>query len=326
MPTFEMTYKITFGNSLFAVSQLRGISKIQLKSSVEQLGNTATIEFPATIQNVPYDVEKKVKRGFVVKIEMGYNGQTRQEFLGYVRSISANNPCTIECEDGIYLFRKEVKGKVFLKSTVEDILKYVCGQIGTFNLKADLGGLKYDKFVINSGATGYEVLRKIKEQYGLSIYVRGGELVATLKYIERVGEVTYDYKKNVKDSGLKWVEETDVKVEVRVRGVGADNKLTETLSIGTKGGEVRKLPNRVNVTDKIALEKIAKEELKRLTYRGFRGELTGWGVPYCAIGYSARIIDSDYHDHDGTYFVKEVEVLFSKSGFERKVTLGEKIA
>lgn len=326
MPVLEMTYKVVFGNTMFAVSQLKGISRIKINSSVESLGNTATIEFPSTIQNTPYDVTKKLKRGFIVRIDLGYNGQNKQEFIGYVRSISANNPCTIECEDGIYLFRKEIKGKVFTKSTVEAILQYVCGQIGTYTLKANLGGLKYDKFVIQAGATGYEVLRKIKEQYGLSIYVRGGELVATLKYIERNGQVTYDFKKNVKDSNLKWVEQEDVKVEVRVRGVGTDNKMTETISVGSKGGEVKKLPNRINVTDKATLEKIAKETLKLLTYKGFRGDLTGWGVPYCEIGYSARVVDSDYTDHEGVYFVKAIEVEFSKNGFERKITLGEKLA
>lgn len=325
MPTFEMTFKILFGTTQFAVSQLKGITKVKINSSVDSLADTATIEFPATIENVPYDVTKKLKRGFVVRIELGYNGQNNLEFLGYVRSISANNPCVIECEDGMYLFRKEIKGKVFLKSTVATILQYVCSQIGVFTLKENLGGLKYDKFVIQNGATGFEVLQKIKEQYGISIYVKDGNLVANLKYIERNGTVNYDFRRSVKESNLKWVEEQDVKVEVRVRGVGADNKQTETVSVGSKGGEVRKLPNKINVTDKATLEKVAREELKRLTYKGFRGDLTTWGIPFCDIGYSARIIDADYPDHEGTYFVKAVETGFSKNGFERKITLGEKL-
>lgn len=325
MATFEMTYKVYFGNMLFAVSQLKAITRIKINTSVESLADTATIELPATIENVPYDITKKLKRGYVVRIELGYNNQNNLEFLGYVRSISANNPCVIECEDGMFLFRKEIKGKIFVKSTVAVILQYVCSQIGVYKLKENLGGLKYDKFVIQNGATGFEVLQKLKESYGISIYVKGGDLVANLKYIERNGSVSFDFRRNVKESNLEWVEEQDVKVEVRVRGVGADNKQTETVSVGSKGGEVKKLPNKINVTDKATLDKIAREELKRLTYKGFRGDLTTWGIPFCDIGYSARIIDADYPDHEGTYFVKAVETEFSKKGFERKITLGEKL-
>lgn len=327
MPTFEMTYKILFGTTQFAVNQLKGITKVKINSSVDSLADTAIIEFPATIENVPYDVEKRLKRGNVVRIELGYNGQNNLEFLGYVRSISANNPCVVECEDGMFLFRKEIKGKVFGKTTVDAILQYVCSQIGVFTLKSDLQGLKYDKFVIGNGASGFEVLQKIKEKFGINIYIKGGNLFANLKYTENSGSVVnYDFSKNVKASNLKWVEEEDVKVEVRVRGVGADNKQTETVSIGSKGGEVRKLPNKINVTDTATLEKVAREELKRLTYKGFRGDLTTWGIPFVDTGYTARIIDVDYEARTGGYFVKSVETEFSKNGFERKVTLGVKLS
>lgn len=321
MATGVMAYRITFGDL-----RLKGLSSVTINSSVEILADTATITLPSMIHGLPYDLEAKIKRGSKVRIDLGYNDYFVKEFEGFVRSISLNNPSKIECEDQMYLFRKEIKPTVFVKKNVNDILTYVCGQIGGFSYKSnpELSGMIYDKFTVQS-ATGYEVLQSLKEQFLINIYIEKNVLRAGLKYTERLGTVTLDFTKNIQAESLDFLQSTDVKVQVKIKGQGKDNKVSADVQVGTAGGVVRQLPNRLNITDRATLEKIAKEELKRLSYSGYRGDLTTWGVPFVQRGYNAKIIDKDYPAREGVYFVKSVNTDFSIAGFRRKIELGERL-
>lgn len=315
-----MTYQIKIGTLT-----MKGVTAVRINSSVESLADTATIELPAYVGNEPYDIEAKIKRGMKVTIDLGYQDRNKREFTGYVRSISVNTPCLIECEDDMFLFRKEVKSEVFVKKSVSDILRSICTQLG-FKLTSFVDDLKYDKFVIRD-ATGYEVLTKIQEQFRIALYIWDGELWATYQSQNRNGTAAVDYSKNIKASELKYVREVDVKVRVQIRGVGADNKATKTITAGEAGGEVLNLPDRLNVTDEQALLSIAKEELRLRSYTGYRGSLTCWGRPYVGRGFVLNVIDNDYRDRNGYYYVKSTEVNFSKStGYERKIDLAERLA
>lgn len=319
MATFALTYNIHIG-----LNRLKGLSKVEIRSSVDTLSDTATITLPAYINNVTYDIERRVKRGMKVKFDLGYDGENVTEFVGYVRSISVNSPVVIECEDEMFLFRKAVKSEVFVNASVTEILESVASQL-SFGLDSSVSDLKYDKFVIQS-ATGYEVLMKIKDQFNISLYIRDGKLFAGYRYLERFGNVTVDFEQNVKASNLQYVSAEDVKVQVQLKGVGKDNKSTRQIEVGERGGEVIKLPPRLNITDEAALERIAKDELKRLSYSGFRGDVTTFGRPYSERGYVAKVIDPDYPDRVGNYFVKGVTVSFSQNGYERKLELGERLS
>lgn len=321
MATFWMCYTITINGT-----EVRGISKVEIVKSVDSLADVAYLEFPAYIQNKVFDIEKKWKRGDEVVIKLGYNNKYTQEFKGYIRAMSVNNPCLISCEDEMYLFRKKVEAKGFKKASVDTILKYVCSQVGGFTLDSSVGGLTYDKFIIRPNSTGYEVIAKIKEQFGIKVYVRNGKLVANLAFVERNGVVTYDFEKNVKAANLDWVVEEDVKVQVVVRGIGKDNKVTKNIEAGEQGGEVVKLPDQLNVTDEGVLKKMADERLKKLRYSGYRGDLTGWGRPYCDIGFTANIKQPYYAARNGGYYVKSITIRFGRdTGFERQVSLGPKL-
>ena len=320
MAVFWMCQRVTIGGQV-----LKGITEVETETSVESLSDTAKIVLPFKIHGVIFDVEKRFKRGDAIKIELGYNGKYQTEFEGFVRTISANNPCMIECEDWMFRMRKEVALKAFVNVSVDTILKYVCEQVGGFKLQSTVGDLKYDKFVIRN-ATGYEVLEKIRQQFGISIYAKPGAIVANLKFTEKTGAVEIDMDRNVKAASLQYIKETDIKVQVKVKGVKKDNTATKEITVGSKGGEVVTMPDQTNISDEKSLEAKAKEYLKTLTYTGYRGDITTFGRPFCDLGFSARVIDPDFPDRTGNYYVKGVKVKFSiGSGYQRTVQLGRKL-
>jgi hypothetical protein len=308
---------------------LRGIESVTVESNAEALADTCTITVPGAVYNLPYAIEDKIKRGDTVTVKLGYDGQLQTEFTGYLKSIRPNTPMTLECEDSIYLFRKPIKDKAFKKTTAIEVIRYVLAQINSqltgekMTLVTDITGMQFDKFTIIR-ANGYEVLEKIKQETGLAIYCRGHELHCHLLYTEKRGQVTYDFARNIEDTDdLEYVRADDVKIRVKVIGRTKKGANVE-IETGEKGGDLRTF-QRPTISDKATLENIGKQELKKLSFDGYKGAIKGWLVPFVGTGYSAKVIDNDYPNRAGTYYVKAVKTEFSSSGGRRTVSLGIKV-
>ena len=84
---------------------------------------------------------------------------------------------------------------------------------------------------------------------------------------------------------------------------------------------MRTLPLLNNVPES-QLPAIAKAELEKYKRAGFDGTFTTWGVPRAAHGDIADIEDSEYPEHNGSYYMKKVEISASADGgFRRTITL-----
>ena len=325
-PMFTMNYEVQIGTA-----KLKGIESITIDSSADLLSDQCKIALPGMAYNKAYDVERAIKRGDAVTVRLGYDGQLHTEFQGYLKSIHPNTPMTLECEDSAYLFRKSIKDKQFKKTTAVAILQYVVDQVNAqlkptekMSLVTELDGMQFDTFTIVR-SNGYEVLDKLKQETGLAIYCRGNELHCHLLYTKKTGDVTYDFARNLEESdGLEYVSAEDVKVLVKM--VGKTKKgATIEVEVGEKGGDVRTF-QRPSVSDKTTLETIGKEELKKLSFDGYKGAVKGWLIPVCEFGYSAKLIDPDYPTREGRYYVTAVKTEFSASGGRRTVTLGVKVS
>ncbi len=320
-----MNYAVRIGTAT-----LKGVDSITINSTASQLSDLCTITLPGMLYNQGYSIEGRVKRGDRVVVELGYNGILRTEFAGYLKSVHPNAPMKIECEDSAYLFRKPIKDKQFGKTTVVAILDYVVGQINAqlkgpkIRLVAGAGGMQFDKFTIVR-ANGYEVLEKLRQETGLAIFFRGDVLHCSLLYAEKAGDVVYDFARNVEESdGLEYVRAEDVKVRVKVTGQGKKGK-TVVVETGETGGELREL-RRPAVSDKDTLAAIGQQELKSLSYDGYKGALKAWLLPVCAIGYTAKVMDAAYPERAGSYYVNAVKTEFSSGGGRRTVGLGIKLS
>jgi hypothetical protein len=76
------------------------------------------------------------------------------------------------------------------------------------------------------------------------------------------------------------------------------------------------------------LEK-AKKLLESTYNNRFRdrydGSLTGWLIPYCRPGFTAKIKDLDFEERISFYYVDSVVSEFSESGGKRTVKLGFRV-
>lgn len=319
-----MIHDIQIGNYKLGLLQ-----SVEIHKSVDLLADTAVIVVPGVVYNQSLDIEDKVKTGDAVRIAFGYDDSVIVEFEGFLQRIDTDDSSlTFNCEDGMFLMRKPVADRELKNTTVKAIAEYLLeapsnspsGGGFTLNCTYDI---TYEKFVIKN-ANAFDVLQKLQDDTKANIYMNGNELNIHPAYVEKGGDVYYDFALNIESSDLKYRSTDDRKFEVAVEGIGLDGK-RKTVTVGTTGGEKRTV-KVFNVMDDAALKKRGEEELKYLSYDGYEGSITGWLVPYAEPTFSAHIHDREYEYKTGSYYVVSVTTTFSESGGARKVELGRKVS
>lgn len=304
------------------------LDEVEIHKSVDLLADTCTIKLPGSIYNKALKIEDadgkdKIKRGDVVVVGLGYDGQLREEFRGFLLTISTDDGSVlIQCENDLFLLRKSVRDKEFKKQTVKQIAQYLVEETGV-DLKVNCSlTIDYDKFVIHN-ATAYDVLKKLQEETKGNIYIKGSELHIHPPYIEKHGYVSYSFQQNIEQSDLKYKRAEDKRVEVIVENVGPDGKVKRVTSGNTGGDKIT--ISGAGLSD-AAMKLLADNEYTRNLYDGYEGSVTTWLIPFADKGFSAKIRDEDYEYKDGLYYVTAVTTTLSGSGGGvRKVQLGKKL-
>ena len=313
-----MIYDIHIGD--YKVGMLEGV---KIHRSVELLADTAVITLPAAEYNRTLDIEIMIKRGDRVTIAFGYEETgIVTEFSGWLQRIGTDGDAiTLECEDDLFRFRKDLPDMQYKNISLAALLDRVVSGIG--------GGIQvscsydwtYDKFVV-SNATGYDVLKKVQEECGADIYLTDNTLHVHPPG-ENIGdEVIYDFTMNVQECDLSYRKASDRKVKVVVKALMPDGKV-KVREYGSTGGE--KVEVKAATTDDNSMKARGESEVKRLSFDGYDGKITTWLVPVIRPGDSVQLHDPDYPYKDGRYFVRSVQTSFGPDGGTREIELGFKL-
>ncbi len=324
---YSMDWEIQFKGLYGKKYKLGILSEVEIEESVENLADVATIVLPEAIMNtVLYNqLTRLIGRGSEVLIRLGYDGELKDEFTGYVKEVPTNdNTLKIVCEDALFLFRVGVPDVELKPTSLKAIAQYLVDHIdSSFTVSCDYD-ISYEKFVIHQ-ATGFDVLKKLQDETKGNIYFDTANKVLHIHppYVEKGGDVVYAMHRNVEESSLEYKLSEDKKIEVTVESTDIKGTVKK-VTAGTTGGDTVTL--RVGPMDEANMQRIAEAALKKNTYDGYEGDLTGWLVPFCKPTYSAKVIDLDYEFKTGNYYVVGVKTSFSESGGKRTVTLGIKIS
>ncbi|PIB28920.1 hypothetical protein BFP77_08360 [Maribacter sp. 4U21] len=325
---FVLDCEIVLG--IYKFRQVRGV---KITKSVDLLSDTAEIEVPMSAlfgnKKVGFfrsQIEREIVAGTPVKITLRYLGVFEKvEFEGFVRWVKPNVPTvTIECEDVIYKVRQKQITKNFGKTTLREVLKHIVADTG-LELAGDIPEVNFDQFILKN-VNGAQALEKIKENYGLYLFIDDdGKLFAGLRQTKNIGEtVVYDLYRNIAGHDLKFRRAEDVRINLKVIGVRPDNTKVEVI-VGDTTGEQRTI-FRYNVTDTATLKKLGEAELSELKYDGYEGTLTGFLIPYATRGMNVEIRDKNYPERTGSYFIPKVVTTFGTNGARREVELSSKVS
>ena len=300
------------------------LDKVEIHRSVEQMSDTAVITLPAAQYNSALRVEDKLHRGDEVSIRLGYKETGLvEEFRGWLQRVSTDGGnIKLHCEDETFMLRKEIPNEVLKGVGLDALLRHVVSAAG-LSLTVDCSYTwTYSKFVINN-ATAYDVMKKVQEECGADIYICDGTL-----HVHPPGEVMhderfYDLSVNVEKEDLTYRKAEDKKVKVVVKALMPDGTVRE-VEVGSTGGE--KIEVKSATYDEASMKARGELEVKRRTYDGYEGSITGWLIPQCRPADSVTLRDRDYPYKDGTYFVTSVTTEFSRSGGSRKIDIGFRLS
>jgi len=322
----------------------------EIQENVENLSDVATITLPETMLNQVLQVKDKIGRGSEVVIKFGYNGQLKTEFTGFVRDITTDGSLKIECEDALFLFRKKIPDwavqppkkkaknkkddgstpppaepeKPAVLTSVKKIAEYVCKNIDPgYKVVCDFD-IMYEKFIIHQ-ATGYDVLQKLQEETKANIYfnTEKKELHIRAPFIEKNGYAIYCMQRNIEKSSLEYKKAIDRKFELTIESIQKDGTV-KTERIGTPGGDSKTI--RIGSLDAKSLKIRAHNEFQQYARDTYEGTFDTWLIPFCKPTYSAKIVDFDYPEKNGIYYIKAVSTKISDQGGIRTITPALKTA
>ncbi len=312
------------------------VSEYEAESTWKNLGDTATLKLYGFVQVVGPDglatgavakVEDLVQVGDAVEVMLGYDGELRSEFKGYVAEIKLKVPFEVRLEDEFFHLKRTPVNRTWKATTLRKLLAEL---VPTVKLSSTVPQLAIDSFRADR-TTVAGVINKLKENYLVCAYFRDGRLFVGLPYTEfssatEIDGATayYDFRQNVVEDDLSYKRQEDVRIKAKVVAMHRNGKKTTVADVGDVDGEERTITLRTETTDKVELRRMAQAELAKYKYDGYRGSLTGFGVPFALHSGVADLHDAVHPQRDGRYLVDSVKTTFGPGGFRRVVELGKR--
>jgi hypothetical protein len=299
------------------------VHALEIESSWKKLTDTAKISFPRHIRlkNSMYDnINDVIVRGSKVEIDLGYNGQMKREFTGYVTGVDAKTPFTIECEDEMWKLKQTTFTHTWRKVNLQELVAFI------YKGKAKVANVNIgSQRIVNSSAA--KVLDDLKS-LGFRSYFRYDEKAKeNILYVglgaysfETSDKATYNFNKNVIENKLIYQVKDDMKLKVKATSAQDDNTKVEA-EAGDSDGDLRAMPAPSNLT-KTELTVFANAQLRLLKVDGYKGSITGFGIPFVKHGDIVTVEDNLFPERSGAHFADSIKVNVGMGGFRRNVELG----
>ncbi len=302
--------------------KFKAIAGCEIESSWDQLTDSATITLPRRLswkgKNIILGKDPVLKKGDSVEINLGYNDQNDKVFSGYVTAVSATIPAEIKCQDAMWLLKSSTITKTYKSVTLKQLLQdLLLNRIPFEAPDVNLGPLRINK------ATPAQVLEKLRSMYLIKSFFRDGTLYSGLAYwpsLSKTHKLRFDT--HIVESNLEYVKKEDVKIKLKIIVVNKQNEKKE-YEFGDAEGEQRTLHLYDIKEDQV--QHIGAEEIERLRYDGYRGDITTFGKPFVQHGDVVDLFDPFFPDRSGSYLVKKVNPSYGMDGYRQILELDNRI-
>ncbi len=318
---------------------IRGLETLEVKKSVHTLVNTAKITLPLSYVIRNNDISEsvklidKIKEGDSIKIAIGYNGNNKNVFKGFIKRINNKQPLELELEDDLYLFNKLELKKSFPNNDVKDVLQYLVdecyNQFGKrIKLFDNIPKQQLTNFLIKD-VNGLTVLKEL-EKWGLHSFlidVKGEQvLYCGLLYGNKNNTVKYIINKNtISVDDLKFTNAADKSYKVTFIYNDQQGKVHRKYFGDKLGVVLEKVELDGKFTD-AEIERMAKAKMDAAKTSGYKGSFETFIVPSVAIGDIAALQDLQFPNRSANYYVAAVTTKFGVGGGRNKIEIDFKVA
>lgn len=323
----KLSSKITINETLV----FDFVNEIEIDSSYENLTDTCKIIIPKKInlndKPLAIGANAVFKRGMKIKVEIGYDDTLKTAFTGYITKVNLTIPITLECEDSMYLLKKNtLANKSYSSVSLSTLLKYIIPA----SISYDLKGFEYEnlgQIRISNSATSAQVLDMLRKNYNIYSWFRDDVLYIGVAYLVALQKKrTFGFEKNIiDDKSLEWRDSDDVKIKVKGVSVQKDNTKVEYTHPTTDAeGELSKLS-----VPGLSLSDLKKQVIRfydSFQYTGYRGDFTTFGEPFVNHGDLINFTGEKLEErNEGNYLVRSVKRSFGQSGYRQSIELGQQI-
>lgn len=311
----EMNSLIQVGSIVFR----NKVESVEIDMSRKNLVQTASFRVPRYIQLLQ-DAQYKINVGDKVTISLGYDGQLREEFSGYIAERISSTPLEFKCEDEMWPNKQKIITENWKSITLKNLLRFLIPDATL----GDIPGVTLSPFRLDRVSV-VKALEKVKEEYGLDIYFRGNVLYAGLAYNETgLGQCILNFQKNLpkENTDLEFKNKEDIRFNVQACSILPNNKRIK-VSVGDSNGDTLTL-HFYNIKSESELRKLANEKMERLRYDGYKGSIKSFGVPYTTHGMVAVIVDERHPERNSSIFIDGVKIRYNSKGYRRINELGRK--
>jgi len=308
---YHLNCSIRIGDYLFAYCR-----RVLIESSWRKLTDICTIELPRKLKFEGESLKDLIQPNMTVVVKLGYDGVLNTEFEGVVTRIRPDMPFVVHCQDSMKGLKEN--NVVFVSSGVslEELMEATLPNSVAF--EADdirLGAFRVDN------ESSAKVLNRLKNDYGIFSYFRGGVLQVGLPPIGQKN-AAFSFQNNVIRHTLEYRVKGARRFKVRCVGMRASGVKVE-VERGDIGGELRTF--HYYDMDESDLIAICESQLKVLKYDGYEGRFTTFGIPFVRHADIAKMTDQDFPERSGSYRIDGVKIDFGVNGFKRDIQLGVKV-
>lgn len=316
---YRLTAKITIDGG--RRWQLEEVTAVEITRDTEKLTDECRITLP---QKVKWDGEPDipVRRGDMVSVSLGYDGELQAAFSGYVRDVGFKTPIVLVCEDEMFKLKQQpAQKKAYRNVDLETLLKdqgigceiRVFGEqrLGQYRVTAD---------------TVASLLGKLQQQ-GIRSFFRtedGQPVLYCGVLFERETSPSQVFATGlniIDDQSLEQQQADTMRLRVKAVSLMPDNKKVK-VEVGDADGELRVL-HTYNKTES-ELKAWAEQEVKRLKRDGLTGSFKTFGYRLVdKLDVIGMKIDGE---KKGCYQVKKNVIKYDTGGFRQEITLGYRVA
>lgn len=318
------------------------VTNVEIISSWKTGTDTAKITLPRKvwIKNGPKEDPAKdgilqhIKQGDRVTIKLGYDGDLRQEFEGFVSSIKPDVPLEIFCEDYMYYLKRVTVSENKKNISLEELVKFFVSDYDKERNKETDPAKRWPEIAVNvpqktmigsftgKGKTISQALEDLKNE-GIYSFFRGNTLhVGFQAEFARGEQYKFGFQENIISNDLTYRLTKDIKIKIHAISNMPNGDKIE-VEVGDKDGNTQTM-TRYNY-DKERLEKAANDLLKSQKRDGYNGSFTTFGVRI-EHGDTVLLVDDEYPERtEQAYEVDTVITTFGEKGFRRKITPGYRV-
>lgn len=316
---YRLTAKITIDGG--RRWQLEEVTAVEITRDTEKLTDECRITLP---KKVKWDGEPDipVRRGDMVSVSLGYDGELQAAFSGYVRDVGFKTPIVLVCEDEMFKLKQQpAQKKAYRNVDLETLLKdqgigceiRVFGEqrLGQYRVTAD---------------TVASLLGKLQQQ-GIRSFFRtedGQPVLYCGVLFERETSPSQVFATGlniIDDQSLEQQQADTMRLRVKAVSLMPDNKKVK-VEVGDADGELRVL-HTYNKTES-ELKAWAEQEMKRLKRDGLTGSFKTFGYRLVdKLDVIGMKIDGE---KKGCYQVKKNVIKYDSGGFRQEITLGYRVA